>query len=236
MKLTCSIDHPMPFRVTFARSREYLKKLEGLDIPLDVFVPIGIDTEDIYLSDNIKLAEVEYPEYEFAVYHNYVNMDREPEENIIGKDCFVHPSVVFADGIREVNGPPDKPKVHMKHMGNVVLGGDVRVGPFSVIQRAVFDSTVLEDGCRIDSHCAIGHNVHLGKNVVAASGVGIGGSAQVGNDCMIGANSYVNNTKKVCDNVMIGSGSVVAKDITEPGIYAGTPAKFLKPYVTRFQF
>ena len=32
----------------------------------------------------------------------------------------------------------------------------------------------------------------------------------------------------ICDQVVIGAGSVVTKDITEPGIYAGNPAKKLR--------
>jgi len=32
----------------------------------------------------------------------------------------------------------------------------------------------------------------------------------------------------ICDGVVIGAGSVVTKDITKPGIYAGNPAKFLR--------
>jgi serine acetyltransferase len=33
---------------------------------------------------------------------------------------------------------------------------------------------------------------------------------------------------KVCDNVTIGAGSVVLKDITQPGVYIGIPAKKIK--------
>ena len=29
----------------------------------------------------------------------------------------------------------------------------------------------------------------------------------------------------ICDNVVVGAGSVVTKDITESGIYAGNPAR-----------
>jgi acetyltransferase-like isoleucine patch superfamily enzyme len=32
----------------------------------------------------------------------------------------------------------------------------------------------------------------------------------------------------ICDQVVIGAGSVVTKNITEPGIYAGNPARKLK--------
>ena len=32
----------------------------------------------------------------------------------------------------------------------------------------------------------------------------------------------------VCDDVVIGAGSVVTKDITEPGTYVGNPARRLR--------
>jgi acetyltransferase-like isoleucine patch superfamily enzyme len=32
----------------------------------------------------------------------------------------------------------------------------------------------------------------------------------------------------ICDDVVIGAGSVVTKDITESGTYAGNPARRLK--------
>jgi acetyltransferase-like isoleucine patch superfamily enzyme len=32
----------------------------------------------------------------------------------------------------------------------------------------------------------------------------------------------------ICDNVVVGAGAVVTKDITEPGIYAGNPARLIR--------
>jgi len=32
----------------------------------------------------------------------------------------------------------------------------------------------------------------------------------------------------VCDDVVIGAGAVVTKDITEPGTYVGNPAKKIR--------
>jgi len=36
---------------------------------------------------------------------------------------------------------------------------------------------------------------------------------------------------KIVDNVVIGAGSVVTKDILEPGIYAGNPARKIRDII-----
>jgi acetyltransferase-like isoleucine patch superfamily enzyme len=33
----------------------------------------------------------------------------------------------------------------------------------------------------------------------------------------------------ICDKVVVGAGAVVTKDITQSGIYAGNPARLLRP-------
>lgn len=232
-KGTCSIDHPKDHHVTFARNKEYLQKLDGSELTVGIFVPFGINQS--VLLKNAYWLERNYPEYEFAVFHNEINRDRKPTEDVFGEEVFRHPTVVISDGIREVNGPNGL-RIHLKHMGNVVIGNDVHIGPMTFIQRACFDSTIIEDGARIDGLCAIGHNVIIGKKTVLASGVGVGGSSVIGENCWIGANTYIRNGVKVCSNVVIGCVSAVVKDITEPGIYAGVPAVLKKPITPNWNF
>ena len=50
---------------------------------------------------------------------------------------------------------------------------------------------------------------------------------KLGNHVSIGTNATVLPVS-ICDNVVIGAGAVVTKDITEPGLYAGNPAKKLR--------
>jgi len=50
----------------------------------------------------------------------------------------------------------------------------------------------------------------------------------VGEGTMVGIGATVSNNVSVCDGCMIGAGAVVVKDITEPGTYAGVPARRLK--------
>lgn len=51
------------------------------------------------------------------------------------------------------------------------------------------------------------------------------GCIEVGNNVFIGAKSIILPNVKICDNVYIAAGAVVAKSITESGIWGGCPAK-----------
>ena len=52
-------------------------------------------------------------------------------------------------------------------------------------------------------------------------------STQIGNSVSIGSNATILPIS-ICDKVVIGAGSVVTKNITEPGVYVGNPAKKIK--------
>ena len=47
----------------------------------------------------------------------------------------------------------------------------------------------------------------------------------VGKGTWIGTGAIVSNNVNICGGCMIGAGAVVIKDITEPGIYVGVPAR-----------
>jgi acetyltransferase-like isoleucine patch superfamily enzyme len=51
---------------------------------------------------------------------------------------------------------------------------------------------------------------------------------KIGNRVSIGTNATILPVV-ICDEVVVGAGAVVTKDITEPGIYVGNPARLLRP-------
>jgi acetyltransferase-like isoleucine patch superfamily enzyme len=53
-------------------------------------------------------------------------------------------------------------------------------------------------------------------------------STKIGNKVSIGTNTTILPVN-ICDNVVVGAGAVVTKDITKPGIYVGNPARLLRP-------
>ena len=50
---------------------------------------------------------------------------------------------------------------------------------------------------------------------------------KLGNRVSVGTNATILPVT-ICDNVVIGAGAVVTKDVTVPGIYAGNPARLLR--------
>ena len=120
------------------------------------------------------------------------------------------------------------------------IGNNSFVGPFVEIQKGV----TIGDNTRIQSHAFICELVNIGNNCFIShgamfindtfSGGGPAGGDQskwektnIGNNVSIGTNATILPVE-ICDNVVVGAGSVVTKNINEPGIYAGNPAKKMK--------
>jgi acetyltransferase-like isoleucine patch superfamily enzyme len=53
------------------------------------------------------------------------------------------------------------------------------------------------------------------------------GTTQIGDRVSIGTNATLMPVT-ICDDVVIGAGAVVTKDITESGTYVGNPARKIK--------
>ncbi len=125
------------------------------------------------------------------------------------------------------------------------IGDDCFIGPFVEIQKNVR----IGKNCRLQSHAFICELVEIGDNCFISHGVMFindlfagGGPAggnqdkwnetKVGNNVSIGTNSTILPIW-ITDNVVIGAGSVVTKNITEQGIYAGNPARKIRDLPTR---
>ena len=143
-------------------------------------------------------------------------------------------------GIVDVKFGENVTVVEPANVYGCTIGDGTFIGPFTEIQRGV----VIGKRCKIQSHAFVCELVTIGDNTVVAHGVMFindlfktGGPAnnnkdlwaytKIGNNVSIGSNATI-LAVSICDNVVIGAGSVVTKDITKPGIYAGNPAKFLR--------
>ena len=119
------------------------------------------------------------------------------------------------------------------------IGDDSFIGPFVEIQRDV----VIGKRTRIQSHAFICELVTIGDDCFISHGAmfindpfviggpagqrNLWGETRLGNHVSVGTNATLLPVT-ICDHVVIGAGAVVTKDVKEPGIYVGNPARLLR--------
>lgn len=143
--------------------------------------------------------------------------------------------------IRDVSFGRNVTVVEPVNLYGCTIGDDTFVGPFVEIQSGVS----IGKRCRIQSHaficdlvtigddCFISHGAMFINDPFAAGGPARGDRTrwrptEIGNHVSIGTNATIMPVK-VCDHVVVGAGAVVTRDICEPGVYVGNPARQLKP-------
>jgi len=120
------------------------------------------------------------------------------------------------------------------------IGDESFIGPFVEIQKKarigrntkIQSHTFICELVEIGNDCFISHGVMFINDTFSDGGPANGDeskwkSTKIGNFVSIGTNATLLPVT-ICDNVVIGAGAVVTKDILEPGTYVGNPAKKIK--------
>lgn len=143
-------------------------------------------------------------------------------------------------GIRDVMFGHGVTVIEPANLYGCEIGDNVFIGPFVEVQRSVR----IGRGTRVQSHafvcelvtigedCFIGHGVMFVNDVFSAGGPARGNQdlwkrTTLGDRISIGSNATILPVE-ICDDVVVGAGSVVTRSISEPGIYAGNPARKLR--------
>lgn len=144
---------------------------------------------------------------------------------VIGDRVILHAGCIIGDDGFGNAPQPDGSWRKIEHVGNVVIGNDVEVGSNTTIDRAPMESTVIEDGVRIDNLCQIAHNVVVGKDTAIAAQTGIAGSAKIGRNCILAGQVGVVGHVTIADKTKVGAKSGIIGSIRKSGqAYFGIPA------------
>ena len=147
---------------------------------------------------------------------------------------------VFTSKVVDVSFGERVKIVEPVNMYGCSIGDDCFVGPFTEIQKKVS----IGNRVKVQSHafvcelvtigddCFIGHGVMFVNDLFSKGGPAGGDQSRwkethIGNHVSIGSNATILPVS-ICDDVVIGAGAVVTKDIKKPGVYIGNPAKFLR--------
>jgi sugar O-acyltransferase (sialic acid O-acetyltransferase NeuD family) len=101
--------------------------------------------------------------------------------------------------------------------GNIICAGnifttDIKIGSFNVFNLC----------------CTVGHDVTIESYNIINPSVNISGGVVLSNLILLGTGTQILQYKKIIDNVIVGAGSVVTKDVLESGVYVGSPVKMIK--------
>lgn len=118
--------------------------------------------------------------------------------NVISKRAYVSSSAKLADGI--------------------FVGDGAHIGPLVQIGCG----TIINTNAVIEHEDVIDDWTHVSVNAT------ICGHVRVGKEVFLGAGSVVKDGIAICDNVTIGAGGIVIKNIGEKGIYVGVPTRRIK--------
>ena len=167
-----------------------------------------------YVGDNVNIGSntLIYPNV--TIYHG----------SVIGECCIIHAgTVIGSDGYGFAH---TKQGEHVKiyQNGNAIIEDDVEIGANCVIDRAVFGTTYIRRGSKLDNLIQIAHNCDVGEHSLMAGQSGMAGSTITGRNLVMGGQSACAGHIKLGDFVTVAGKSGVTKSLEGGKTYAGFPA------------
>jgi carbonic anhydrase/acetyltransferase-like protein (isoleucine patch superfamily) len=182
------------------------------------FLPTQTQFEYALITPNEFLILSNKHDYQYLVFFTLdVNLRKEIIDIIetLGLECFsgVHESaIIHSSDLRNLSS---------EEIFDIIGRGTI-ISPFS----SVMINAKLGNHCILETYCLVSHYCTIGNNVILHSGTMIAGRTAIGNNCEFNFKSAVLNALNICDDVEVGAISTVTKDITQPGRYIGTIARY----------
>ncbi|OHD85957.1 MAG: UDP-3-O-(3-hydroxymyristoyl)glucosamine N-acyltransferase [Sulfuricurvum sp. RIFCSPLOWO2_02_FULL_43_45] len=141
----------------------------------------------------------------------------------IGNRVMIHAgTVIGSDGFGYAH---TKMGEHIKlyQNGKVIIEDDVEIGANTTVDCAVFGSTIIKQGVKIDNLVQIGHNCVVGEHSIIVSQSGLAGSTTLGRNVVMGGQSATAGHLSIAPFTTLAARSGVTKSIVNKGIYSGFP-------------
>lgn len=167
-----------------------------------------------YIGDNVTVGSGTLLHPNVTLYHHAV----------IGAECIIHSgTVIGCDGYGFAHTRLGE-HVKIYQNGNVVIEDNVEIGANCAIDRAVFGTTYIRKGTKLDNLIQIAHNCDVGEHSLCAAQVGLAGSTTLGRNVVMGGQSATAGHLKVGAFATIAGKSGVTKSLEGGKTYAGFPA------------
>lgn len=145
----------------------------------------------------------------------------------IGSNCYLKDgSIIGSDSFKFIK--EDDKYSYVPFLGNLLIGNDVWIGSNVVIEKPSIGKMIIENDVKIDDLVQIGSDCNINEHTQIAAGSVIGRNVKIGSNCILGINTIVKPEIEISNDVKIGMGTVVIKDLESNNIYVGNPAQILK--------
>ena len=216
------------------RCRVALSARIGRNVWIGDFVTVGKDCvigECTRICDNVTIGEGTRIGHHCIIYpgvHIFPGM-------VIGDRVILHAGCIIGDDGFGNARQPDGSWQKIEHVGNVIIGDDVEIGSNTTIDKAPMESTIIENGVRIDNLCQIAHNVVVGENTAMAAQCGIAGSAKIGRNCILAGQVGVVGHVSIADETTVAAQAGIISSVRASGqTYLGSPAIPHKTYLRAY--
>jgi UDP-N-acetylglucosamine acyltransferase len=133
---------------------------------------------------------------------------------MIGRHCIledrveVHPFAVLG-------GPPQDLSFDTRMHSGVRIGSRTVIREHVTVNRATRENGFTEIGadCFIMTAAHVAHDCRIGRRVIMANAVLLGGHVQIGDHAFIGGGAVVHQHCRVGESVMIGGGARISEDV-----------------------
>lgn len=106
----------------------------------------------------------------------------------------------------------------------VSMGSGLNVMSYVVITNDV----VIGEGTLLNTHASIHHDARIGRYCELSPGARISGGCSAGDFCSIGLNAVLLPKVTLGNNVIVGAGAVVNRDVADNQLVAGLPARVIR--------
>lgn len=142
---------------------------------------------------------------------------------IIGDNVAIHAgSVIGSDGFGYAHTKTGE-HIKIEHFGNVVIEDNVEIGANVTIDRAVFESTIIKKGTKIDNLVQLGHNCIVGEYSLIVAQVGLAGSTTTGRNVVFGGQAGTGGHIHIGDFVQVAGRGAVGKNLPPNTKWGGHP-------------
>jgi UDP-3-O-[3-hydroxymyristoyl] glucosamine N-acyltransferase len=154
---------------------------------------------------------------------------------VLHPNAVLYPDVVLGDRVEVHAGTVlggdgfkyhlvDGKHIKVPHTGRVEVGDDVEIGSNCTIDRAVFETTKVGEGTKIDNLVMIGHNNQIGRHNILCGQVGIAGSCKTGDYVIMAGQAGIKDHTEIGDRVIVGAQAGVHRNVPSGQQVLGSPA------------